>query len=292
MGIMGCFYASGATNLEWFNEIFDSKKYHSSAIGLSDGYAIRNLLFTFFKDIAILLFILAVLMSFVATIKLLSSQNSEEDFWNWMKTLVWSLAGLFVISIAYTIIQQFEMHVTSTQTFSGQTMYQFTINIIYPILNFFRYIAAVCFFLASIYAFYRIVTSMGDEERAVDGRKMFFGSVLGFIIMIIAEPIVRIAYGGGRCGGRTLFWVPIECTSRTFDAAGSFGILAKMIVFLNWFIALITIIMIMYAGFLILTWGGDEEKSDRAKRTISYAIIGVIILLFSYVIYRFMILQS
>jgi hypothetical protein len=50
--------------------------------------------------------------------------------------------------------------------------------------------------------------------------------------------------------------------------------------------------MIMYAGFLILTGSGDEEKSDRAKRTISYAIIGVIILLFSYVIYRFMILQS
>lgn len=50
--------------------------------------------------------------------------------------------------------------------------------------------------------------------------------------------------------------------------------------------------MIMYAGFLILTGGGDEEKSDRAKRTISYAIIGVIILIFSYVIYRFMIMQS
>lgn len=50
--------------------------------------------------------------------------------------------------------------------------------------------------------------------------------------------------------------------------------------------------MIMYAGFLILTGGGDEEKNDKAKKTIAYALIGVVILLFSYVIYRFMILQS
>lgn len=115
-----------------------------------------------------ILFILAVIMAFIATIKLLTSPNNEEDFSNWMKTLVWSLAGLFVLSIAYTVIQQFEMHVTSTQTLSGQTVYYMVINIVYPVLNFFRYLAAICFFLATIYAFYRIVTSMGDEERAID----------------------------------------------------------------------------------------------------------------------------
>lgn len=290
--IAGCLYVSAAGNLSGFNEIFDSKKYHSAATGLSDGYAIRNFLIAIFKDVAVILFILAVIMAFIATIKLLTSPNNEEDFSNWMKTLVWSLAGLFVLSIAYTVIQQFEMHVTSTQTLSGQTVYYMVINIVYPVLNFFRYLAAICFFLATIYAFYRIVTSMGDEERAIDWRKVFFGSVFGFIIMIIAEPVVRIAYGGAKCGGKSIFGVPIDCTQRAFDATGSLGIIAKMIVFLNWFIAIITIVMIMYAGFLMLTGGGDEEKSDRAKRTISYAIIGVVIILFSYVIYRFMILQS
>jgi hypothetical protein len=47
----------------------------------------------------------------------------------------------------------------------------------------------------------------------------------------------------------------------------------KIIVFLNGFIALVTMIMIMYAGFLILTGGGDEEKSEKAKKIITYAII-------------------
>lgn len=34
---------------------------------------------------------------------------------------------------------------------------------------------------------------------------MFITSVLGFIIMMIAEPLVRMAYGGGNCGGNKIF---------------------------------------------------------------------------------------
>jgi hypothetical protein len=133
---------------------------------------------------------------------------------------------------------------------------------------------------------------MGDEESVSDGRKVFFWAVIGFVIMMIAEPLVKMVYGSNTCWGKTLFGVPIECTQRVLNASWSLGVIAKIIVILNGFIALTTVIMIMYAGFLILTGGGDEEKNDKAKKTIAYALIGVVILLFSYVIYRFMILQS
>ena len=86
--------------------------------------------------------------------------------------------------------------------------------------------------------------------------------------------------------------MPTNCTNRVLDASGVLGTVAKIIVFLNGFIALVVIIMVMYAGFLVLTGAGDEEKNDKAKKTISYALIGVVILIFSYVIYRFMIMQG
>lgn len=111
-----------------------------------------------------MVFILAVIIAFVSVIRLLTSGNGEEDFSTWLKTLIWSLAGLFLISIAYTVIRQFEDRVFSTQRINADTVYDVVINIIYPLLNFLRYIAALCFFLAAIYAFYRIVTSAGDEE--------------------------------------------------------------------------------------------------------------------------------
>lgn len=38
-------------------------------------------------------------------------------------------------------------------------------------------------------------------------------------------------------------------------------------------------IVILYAAFLFLTSGGDEEKVKKAKRAITYAVVGVAIIL-------------
>ncbi len=124
----------------------------------------RNVLIQVFKALAIVVFVLAVLIAFISVIRLLVSKNDEEDFSTWVQTLVWSIAGIFLISIAYTVIRQFETRVFNTQNISTQTVYNTVINIVYPILNFLRYIAATVFFLGTIYAFYRIVTAGGNEE--------------------------------------------------------------------------------------------------------------------------------
>ena len=288
--IAGCLWASA--DLPGLRQIYEGDKYYNYSGGTTNGTGIRNVLIQIFKSLAIVVFILAVIIAFISVIRLLTSGNSEEDFSTWGATLIWSLAGLFLISIAYTVIRQFETRVFSTQSINSETVYDAVINIIYPILNFLRYIAATCFFLVAIWAFYRIVTSAGNEEGFDAGKKIFIGAIIGFVIMMIAEPLVRLAYGGGSCGGNKIFGVSTDCTNRVFDASGVLGTIAKIIVFLNGFIALVVIIMIIYAGFLVLTGAGDEEKNDKAKKTIVYALIGVVILIFSYVIYRFMILQS
>lgn len=289
-GIAGCLWVSA--DLAGLRAIYEWDKYYNYSGGRTDGSGIRNVLIQIFKALGILVFILAVLIAFISVIRLLASGNGEEDFSTWMQTLIWSIAGIFLISIAYTVMKQLETRVLSTQTLSWETAYQAVINIIYPILNFIRYVAATIFFLAAIYAFYRIVTAAGNEEWFDNGKKIFIGAVLGFIIMMIAEPLVRMAYGGWNCGGEKIFGVSTDCTERIFDSSDVLWTIAKVIVFLNGFLALVVIIMIIYAGFLVLTGAGDEEKNDKAKKIITYAIIGVVILIFSYVLYRFMILQS
>lgn len=289
-GIAGCVWVSA--DLPGLQQIYRWDYYYSYNGGKTDGTGVRNVLIQIFKALAIVVFVIAVIIAFISVIRLLVSKNDEEDFSTWIQTLVWSLAGLFLISIAYTVIRQFETRVFYTQNISTQTVYNVIINIVYPILNFLRYVAATVFFLGTIWAFYRIVTSGWNEEGFEDGKKIFIGSVIGFVIMMIAEPLVRIAYGWGNCSGNRIFGVPTNCTNRVLDASGVLGTVAKIIVFLNGFIALVVIIMVMYAGFLVLTGAWDEEKNDKAKKTISYALIGVVILIFSYVIYRFMILQG
>lgn len=56
---------------------------------------------------------------------------------------------------------------------------------------------------------------------------------------------------------------------------------------INWFFAAgggIAVIYIIYAGFTYMTAGADQAKTDQAKNTITYAIVGIIIIALSFVI--------
>jgi Na+-driven multidrug efflux pump len=48
--------------------------------------------------------------------------------------------------------------------------------------------------------------------------------------------------------------------------------------YLLMFISIVAVIYIMYAGFQILIWNGDEEKLKKSRQTIIYVMIGIIVI--------------
>ncbi len=54
-------------------------------------------------------------------------------------------------------------------------------------------------------------------------------------------------------------------------------------------IGVISVIMIMIAGFKYITSGGDANKVSSAKDTILYAVIGIVVVVFAQVIVKFVI---
>jgi hypothetical protein len=59
---------------------------------------------------------------------------------------------------------------------------------------------------------------------------------------------------------------------------------------MNSFVWIIVILMIIYAWFTVLTWAWDEEKLKRAKTSILYIAIWILILIINYLILTFFIL--
>jgi len=55
------------------------------------------------------------------------------------------------------------------------------------------------------------------------------------------------------------------------------------------FTGLLMVVIIIYAGFKWMLSGGNEEKIKDAKKTLGSAIIGLLIILFSYSIVQFLI---
>lgn len=59
---------------------------------------------------------------------------------------------------------------------------------------------------------------------------------------------------------------------------------------INWVLGLlgiIAVIMILYAGFQWMTAGGNEDKVSSAKKIISAAVVGLIIILLAWAIVNF-----
>ena len=51
--------------------------------------------------------------------------------------------------------------------------------------------------------------------------------------------------------------------------------------------SLVAVVMIIIGGFTWLTAGGNEEKVDKAKKTISAAVIGIVVVLLAWALVLF-----
>jgi Type IV secretion system pilin len=52
------------------------------------------------------------------------------------------------------------------------------------------------------------------------------------------------------------------------------------------FVTIVAVIYIIFAGFQLMTWGGDEEKTKKARQIIIYVIAGIVLMWVSYWIVR------
>ena len=54
-------------------------------------------------------------------------------------------------------------------------------------------------------------------------------------------------------------------------------------------VAIIAVMAIIYGGILYLTSAGDQEKTEMGKKTIIGAVIGLIVIMLSFVFYNYII---
>lgn len=71
---------------------------------------------------------------------------------------------------------------------------------------------------------------------------------------------------------------------------GTADLKSTVINIINWILGLlgiIAVVMILYAGFMWMTAGGNEDKVASSKKMISAAVVGLIIILLAWAIVNF-----
>lgn len=79
--------------------------------------------------------------------------------------------------------------------------------------------------------------------------------------------------------------------TRPEDTAGE-ELRPLVVRYINYFlgiVGLIAVAFIIYAGVLLITAGGEEQKITQGKKIITYAVIGIIVIVFSWTIVNFVV---
>ncbi|MBD3238051.1 MAG: hypothetical protein GF332_00220 [Candidatus Moranbacteria bacterium] len=150
---------------------------------------------------------------------------------------------------------------------------QVLINILARLRTFVAALAIIMFVIAGII----YVFSQGEENRVTLAKKMIIGAVIGLLIILAAESILKELY--------TIF----DRDDLPTEIKGAKEIWVYVQNILNLLLSLlgmIGIISLIYAGVVYLTSGGNQERAETAKKQMIYSIIGLFVAIGSMIIVK------
>lgn len=64
-------------------------------------------------------------------------------------------------------------------------------------------------------------------------------------------------------------------------------LVTNIIEYVLWFLGALAVIFVIYGGILYITSGGDADKTKKARDTLLYAVIGIIVVVLAVAIVNF-----
>lgn len=248
----------------------------------------RNLVIKVAKDLKNVLIAVAGFLLIIAVVRLIFSGAEEEEAKKLKTTVIWATLGIVVMQSSYAFVAA-----VYGKDVDSEMAKDFSENVLGPVTRLLEVLASFAFMAAAFYGFYKIITAQGEEDKVSQGKTVFINAALGFLALKLIKPFVYSLYGQEECSGASLWGVDVfkNCELKR-NVGETVALVGKLLNWVNGFIAVVTVLLILYAGFLVLTSGGDEEKTKQAKGMIKYIVIGFVVLVSSYVLFRFFVTQD
>ncbi|MBD3245199.1 MAG: hypothetical protein GF335_04360 [Candidatus Moranbacteria bacterium] len=146
------------------------------------------------------------------------------------------------------------------------------INIIERLRTFVAAIAILMFIISGIY----YIFSQGNDEKVQTAKKIMIGTVIGLVIILGAETILKEVY---KIFEKT-------AAPEVSAAKAAYQIVEKFLGLLLSLIGLIGIINLIRGAIMYLTSAGNEDRAQNAKKQIIYSIVGLVIAVGGLIIIR------
>lgn len=246
---------------------------------------ISNLLVNWAKDLKDVLIAASVLYLFILVLRIIYWQWSEDDFKKFRIWILWTTFGIVLMQISYVAVTTMY-----DKQFWAATAQDLTDAILVPFIKLLELITSFLFLAMAFTAFYRIVTSWGWDDGFKKWWKTIMNAVIGFILVKISAALVYSVYwkntcikwtfGTQQCSDVSLWYPNLSDTAK---------IIASTIKYITGFLWITTVLLIIFAWFMILTSWWDEGKIKKWKATIKYIAIWLLLIITSTILFNLII---
>jgi hypothetical protein len=254
---------------------------------------IKNTFIKHGKDFKNLLFVIASVYLLIMILILLFSDKTEEASSNLKKWVLWVSLWLVVTQVAYAFIM-----VLFDKWVSENLAEEFAQKIFEPFIWLLEAAASFFFIWIAIYAFYKLVTSNGNEDDAKSWKMSIVYAIIWFIVIKITKTMVNTIYWKVDCSESSLTDILQASTKERAQClwetkiSESAQIVVDIINWANWFIGIIVVLLIIYTWAKVLLSAWDEETLKKAKSSMLYIAIWLLLLVMNYMILTFFIIPE
>ncbi|PKL36775.1 hypothetical protein CVV38_02650 [Candidatus Peregrinibacteria bacterium HGW-Peregrinibacteria-1] len=209
---------------------------------------------------------IAFIIVVIAAISLVV-RNSEEEYTKAKRSMIWGLVGLLVVQLADTFVRdvffgdqgEILQNQATAELFGREGLAQMR-----GIIGFIEVFIGIIAVLVIIYRGIRLISSVGDENELTTTKRHLVFAVGGLILVILSEVIIR----------GVIF---PDAGAALPDTQRFSFVVVGLANFMAGFIALFAFVMLVYGGYRYVTMPFNEQETEKVKKIVVAAIIGIII---------------
>jgi hypothetical protein len=218
----------------------------------------------------------AILFIVIAGVRMITASGNEEISKKNRTSIVWLMVGLIIMQLSEIFVnilynQDYYMGFGIFGDYAENVPEKLQNSLVNPLLNFMMTLLAVIAVLMILIAALKMMTAMGDEGKIKKQQQMLVGAVLGLGIIVLAKPVVQWFYGYGTSTPST-------------NVAQSVSIVVQIANFIMGFTFVAAVVMLIVAGIMMVINFGNDQQVQKAKKIISWVLVGLALILSAYTI--------
>ncbi len=271
--------AQAADPLGFFDKMLPKPDAAAESVGTGE-FAVKDIVLHYMAIFKGMVAILSILFIVILGYRMITAGGNEETIKKSRSGVIWTLVGLVIMQVAGSFVSTLygsEGNYKVLDDYKGDVPQDLRQNVIEPILKYFLTFVAAIAVIMVVLSGLRMIFAAGDDGKIKKQQQVLLGSLTGLVIILIARPLIAAFYG----------YEEVKP-----DPKSVIGIIMQITNYVLGFVAILAILMLIYAGFLMVLHFGNDALVQKARKIITWVLIGLALIISAYTIVTLFIMPT